>query len=53
MPFLPAPKAAHLAALRGVTATGIIADAQARGVKASDVLAELLEQAGIEVDKVA
>ncbi|MBM4668524.1 hypothetical protein GS448_15860 [Rhodococcus hoagii] len=43
----------QLATLRGVTVTDVIAAAQARGMKASDVLAELLEQAGIDVGKAA
>ncbi|MBM4535791.1 hypothetical protein GS433_15475 [Rhodococcus hoagii] len=41
----------QLATLRGVTVTDVIAAAQARGMRASDVLAELLEQAGIDAGK--
>lgn len=39
--------------LAGITVTDIVQDAEARGVKASDVLAELLEQAGIGAGKAA
>ncbi|WP_337110633.1 hypothetical protein [Prescottella equi] len=39
--------------LAGITVTDIVLDAHARGMKVSDVLAELLEQVGIDAKKAA